>query len=98
MALTSAEAELTGIAKGATQGLGLQTIAKDLGMDLGLCIKSDATAAIAISRRPGLGKVRHLATADLWDQDRVRKNDFRLEKILGAENPADMLTSVLTEL
>ena len=92
VALTSAEAELTGIAKGAAQGLGLQTIAKDLGMDLGLCIKSDATAAIAISRRPGLGKVRHLATADLWVQDRVRKNDFRLEKILGAENPADMLT------
>ena len=67
-------------------------------MDLGLCIKSDATAAIGISRRRGLGKVRHLATADLWVQDRVRKNDFRLEKILGAENPADMLTNVLTEL
>ena len=53
---------------------------------------SDATAAIGISRRRGLGKVRHLATADLWMQDRIRKGDFSLEKIAGADNPADMLT------
>ena len=57
-----------------------------------LRIHSDATAAIGISRRRGLGKVRHLATADLWMQDRLRKGDFTLEKILGADNPADMLT------
>ena len=53
---------------------------------------SDATAAIGIARRRGLGKVRHLAVADLWMQDRIRKGDFKLEKIAGAENPADMLT------
>ena len=53
---------------------------------------SDASAAIGISRRRGLGKVRHLAVADLWMQDRIRKGDFILDKIAGAENPADMLT------
>ena len=78
--------------KGAAQGLGLQTIAKDLGIDLSLKVMTDATAAIGISRRRGLGKVRHLATADLWIQDRIRKGDFKLEKVLGAENPSDMLT------
>ena len=57
---------------------------------------SDATAAIGISRRRGLGKVRHLATADLWMQDRIRKGDFSLEKILGSENPSDMLTKHVT--
>ena len=56
---------------------------------------SDATAAIGISRRRGLGKVRHLATADLWMQDRIRKGDFTLDKILGSDNPSDMLTSNL---
>ena len=35
--------------------------------------------------------MRHLATADLWIRDRIKK-DFKLEKILGSENPADMLT------
>lgn len=53
---------------------------------------TDATAAIGIARRRGLGKVRHLATADLWIQDRVRKKDFALEKVPGADNPADILT------
>ena len=53
---------------------------------------TDATAAIGIARRRGLGKVRHLATADLWVQDRLKKKDFSLVKIPGNENPADMLT------
>ena len=92
VALSSAEAELTGISKGAAQGLGLQAVARDLGIHMSLRLMSDATAAIGISRRRGLGKVRHLATADLWMQDRLRKGDFTLEKILGADNPADMLT------
>ena len=92
VALSSAEAELTGISKGAAQGLGLQVIASDLGITLTLTVMSDAMAAIGIARRRGLGKVRHLAVADLWMQDRIRKGDFKLEKIAGAENPADMLT------
>ena len=36
--------------------------------------------------------MRHLATADLWVQDRLRAGDFRLEKIPGVENPSDVLT------
>ena len=92
VALSSNEAELTGICKGASQSLGLQSLAADLGIKVKLKIMSDATAAIGIARRRGLGKVRHLATADLWVQDRLKKKDFSLEKIPGAENPSDMLT------
>ena len=92
VALSSGEAELTGIWKGSAQGLGLQSIAMDLGIPLTLRVMSDATAAIGISRRRGLGKVRHLATADLWMQDRIRKGDFALDKIAGCDNQADMLT------
>ena len=51
VALSSAVAELTGISKGAAQGLGLQTIAADLGITLNLCVHTDATAAIGICRR-----------------------------------------------
>ena len=92
VALSSAEAELTGICKGAAQSLGLQSLAADLGIDVQVTIMTDATAAIGIARRRGLGKVRHLATADLWIQDRLRKKDFTLTKIPGSDNPADMLT------
>ena len=81
VALSSAEAELGGICKGASQGLGLQAIAKDLGLRWKLTIHADAAAAIGICKRRGLGKVRHLAVADLWVQDRIRKKDFYLVKV-----------------
>ena len=78
--------------QGRSARLGLQSIARDLGIQLSLCILSDASAAIGISRRRGLGKVRHLATADLWMQDRICKGDFALEKVAGADKPSDILT------
>ena len=92
VALSSGEAELGGICCGASIGLGLQSLGRDLGLEFNLEVLTDATAAIGICRRRGLGRIRHLATADLWVQDRVRKGDFRLTKCLGADNPADMLT------
>ena len=92
VALSSGEAELGGICRGAAHGLGLQSLSADLGIKFGLEVLTDATAAIGICRRRGLGKVRHLHVADLWVQDRVRKKDFKLTKVLGTENPADMLT------
>lgn len=92
VALSSAEAELTGICKGAAQSLRLQSLAVDLGISLNVTVMTDATAAIGIARRRGLGKVRHMATADLWIQNRLRRKDFALMKIPGSDNPADMLT------
>ena len=92
VALSSAEAELTGICKGAAQGLGLQAYAADLGISLDLTVSSDAAAAVGICTRKGLGRVRHLATADLWIQDRLKKKDFVLDRVPGSENPADVLT------
>ena len=52
-------------------------------------------AAIGICRRRGLGRVRHLAVADLWLQDRLRTKDLEICKVLGRDNVADMLTNYL---
>ena len=60
-----------------------------------LTLRSDATAAIGITQREGLGKVRHLATADLWIQQRLRRQEFRISKIPGPQNPADLGTKGL---
>ena len=92
VALSSGEAELGGICRGASNGLGLQALAADLGIHLTLEVLTDATAAIGICRRRGLGRIRHLHVADLWVQDRLRKKDFSLTKIPGSSNPADILT------
>ena len=92
IALSSGEAELSGIVKGASLGLGFQSTAADLGITVRLRIHSDSSAAIGISRRRGLGKIRHLSVGDLWVQERLRNGDFELVKILGTQNPADVLT------
>ena len=46
-------------------------------------------------QREGLGKVRHLAVADLWIQQRVRRGDLSVSKWRGLENPSDMGTKVI---
>ena len=78
--------------------MGLQSVAKDLGFSWSVRMHTDATAAIGICHRRGLGKIRHLAVADLWIQDKVRGGDIVLQKILGTNNPADMCTKYISKL
>ena len=92
IALSSGEAELNGIGAGIAQGLGIQSICRDLGYDYTLRVWTDATAAIGIARRRGMGKIRHLDTTDLWIQEVIRSGRVELNKVLGAENPADIFT------
>ena len=92
VSLSSGEAELHGICAGVFQGIGLQSICRDLGLEYKLRIHSDATAAIGIARRRGMGKIRHLDCSDLWVQENIRSAEIELVKILGVENPADMFT------
>ena len=90
--LSSGEAELRGIGDGLAQALGLQSIAKDLGIHWTIDLFSDATAAIGIARRRGMGRIRHLDVTDLWVQEVFNTKRATLNKVLGAENPADLLT------
>ena len=73
-------------------GLGLRQTLKDLGFEYGIGVHSDATAAIGIARRRGMGKIRHLDCADLWVQEKIRNQAVSIHKVLGAENPADAFT------
>ena len=58
-----------------------------------MCV--DASAAIGIAHRKGLGKIRHLHTKSLWVPDAVREKRVLLDKVPGADNPADMYTKHL---
>ena len=70
-------------------------MAADFGDEITVAIWSDATAAIAIAQRGALGKLRHIQTQYLWIQERVASKDVSLGKVLGTENPADLLTKHL---
>ena len=70
----------------------MQSLCKDLGWNYKLRVHSDASAAIGIARRRGLGKIRHLDVEDLWVQSKVRDKVVDLVKVAGVDNPADILT------
>jgi hypothetical protein len=93
--LSSGEAELCGIVKGTAEALGIQSLGRDLGIEMGVSVLTDSSAAAGICRRSGIGRVRHLAVGQLWVQEGLRRGDFKLFKVAGAENPADLLTKHL---
>ena len=95
VALSSAEAELCGIVKAAVQGMGLQSVARDLGEEITMELFADSSAAIGVCSRKGLGKVRHLDTNLLWVQDKVKSKQLVISKIYGEKNPADLFTKHL---
>jgi hypothetical protein len=95
LALSSGESELAAMAKGAAEGLGVESILKDFGINVAVEIHSDATAAIGIANRQGLGRIRHVAVADLWVQQRLKAGDFKVFKVNGLDNLSDLMTKAL---
>ena len=95
LCLSSGESELAALAKGAAEGLGVQSIMRDFGMEIRVEMHSDATAAIGIAQRQGLGRIRHVATADLWVQQRLKAGDFTVAKVNGLDNISDLMTKAL---
>jgi hypothetical protein len=93
--LSSGEAELGAVVRGFSEALGLQSVGRDLGVELQPEVHADSSAAIGICHRCGIGKIRHLAVAQLWVQDIVRAKQVRLHKVLGTLNPADLMTKPL---
>ena len=52
----------------------------------------DASAALGIIGRRGVGRVRHLEVGSLWIQEQQLKRVIGTLKVPGLENPADLLT------
>ena len=96
VALSSGEAELYAANFGSAQLLGLQSMAKDLGIELEADLLIDASAAMGIVNRQGLGKVRHIHTQDLWLQNVVKQKVIRMYKVPSAKNIGDLGTKPLT--
>ena len=70
-------------------------VMKEYGIECDLVVKSDAVAAIGIVKRQGLGRVRHLAVADLWVQQRAKGGEVSYVKLDGKKNTSDMMTKAV---
>ena len=97
IALSSGEAEYYALVKSATIALGVQSLCADLGVIYvaPIQLKSDASAAIGICNRIGLGKDRHIEVNQLWLQEKVAKKKMEIIKVGTLENLADALTKSL---
>ena len=71
--------------------IGVREISADLGMNMQIVIKTDASAANGINNRIGLGKFRHLETNLLWIQERVASSEIIVERVPAITNIADAL-------
>ena len=83
---------MAAVVRAATGGMGLKSLLSDFGSFGHVAIRSDATAAIGMVHRVGLGKVRHLVVGDMWVQHPVRSGKMRVSQMSGMENPGDAQT------
>ena len=96
VALSSAEAELYGLVRASAETLGMISLFKDLGQTPTGQVMGDASAALAIIARTGIGKIRHLDTNYLWVQEQSARGILKYGKVAGKENAGDLFTTPLT--
>ena len=72
--------------------MGMQSLFKDLGVDVEVQINTDSSTGKSVASRRGAGKIRHLDIRDLWIQERVARGDIMIEKVRGEDNVANGLT------
>ena len=95
VAKSSGEAELYAVVRGATEALGMATLARDLGRKVNIQLHVDAMAAKGMIERKGLSKVRHLDVNILWLQEQCARKILPVRKVAGEENVADLMTKHL---
>ena len=95
IALSSGESELYAALKASVEALGMVALMKDFGYELKGEVWGDASAALGLINRRGLGKTRHIQTGLLWIQQAAVDQRLRYGKVLGKENPADLYTKFL---
>ena len=95
-ALSSGEAEYYALVTGSAEGLGLQSLAEELGWKMKVRVWTDSSAGKSVAMRRGLGKLRHVELKWLWVQDMVKEGRLEIRKVWGEENVADHLTKPKT--
>ena len=92
VSLSTAESELYAAVKTATEGLGIQSVAKDLEIACGLSLHLDTSATMCLVNRRGLGEAKHVDMQNLWMQEASKSGRFVTKKVGTSVNPADLMT------
>ena len=93
--LSSAESELYAAIKASGECLGITAMFKDWGIDTDGQVKVDASAALGIISRTGLGRTRLIDVQYLYIQQLSAKKALRFGKVSGNSNAAELMTKHL---
>ena len=63
--------------------MGIRSLLKDFGVESEGVVYADSSAALAIAKRKGAGKMRHININCLWIQEKVDEKQLELGKVLG---------------
>ncbi len=96
IATSSAESELYALVRASQEAMGIRTLLSDFGVYAKVSLKVDASAALSIVERKGLGKLKHVCVQWLWVQQVSKRKEIAYEKIKGQVNPTDAMTKHLT--
>ena len=84
--------------KAGSVALGMRAMYRDLGAPVSsIDLYTDSSGAKGIALRRGLGKLRHVDVHLLWLQFQVNAGVFKINKVDGKNNPADLMTKYLTQ-
>ena len=92
IALSSGEAELYSLTKAAAQTKGIIALLADYGAVVEGIVLTDASAALGMVHRQGLGRTRHIDVQYLWIQQEVYRKTLSVHKVGTHDNVADILT------
>lgn len=95
VALSSGEAEVIGLVKGVSEGIGIQRMVEAWGREYELIGVCDSTAAMGIVAKKGVGRIRHLDVGMMWVQELRERGGLQVNKMKGTSNLADQLTRYL---
>ena len=98
-ALSSAEAEFYAMIEAVTRAKGLRVLATELGfkaLENVIHLGTDSSAAKSFVGRSGLGKMGHIDIRDFWLQKEVAERSVVVQKVLGSQNPADLMTKLMS--
>eukprot|EP00971_Amphidinium_carterae_P350150 6491406-Amphidinium_carterae.1 len=94
-ALSSGEAEFCQLTTAAAEALLLQQALQFMGIQLPIVLHTDSTAALGLTKRKGVGRMRHMDLRLLWLQDGIREKMFSIRKVSTHDNVSDIGTKAL---
>ena len=95
VAKSSCEAEWYGASKGISDAMGLRTLFTWLGYTVHMYWLCDSSSARALSKKLGIGRIKHLDIHTLWLQELVARGVLEPTVVSTEQNKADLGTKHL---